>query len=70
MVGSAKLPPPSDEAKLKAEEAKTKAAEAATKEAALLTRAQDRAAAKYMREQKAKGVVVKPAPAAAPATKK
>lgn len=54
MVASAKLPPPSDEAKLKAEEAKTKAAETAAKEAEQLTKAQDRVAAKYVQGKKAK----------------
>jgi hypothetical protein len=75
----AKLPPPSEEAKAKAEEAKAKAAETAKKDAELLTKAQDRVAAMYTKEMKAKGVTVKPtpipppappaAPAAAPAKK-
>ena len=70
----AKLPPPSEEAKLKAEEAKAKAAETAKLEGELLGKAQDRVAEKYIKEQKAKGIVVKPtpiptpAPPAAPAT--
>jgi hypothetical protein len=66
----AKLPPPSEEAKAKAEEAKTKAAEAAKKDGELLGKSQDRTAERYIKEQKAKGVIVKPTPiaAAAPAT--
>lgn len=69
----AKLPPPSEEAKLKAEEAKVVAAEKAKAEAELLGKAQDRVAGLYIKAQKAKGIVVKPtpitppAPAAAPA---
>lgn len=68
----AKLPPPSEEAKAKAEEAKAKAAERAKQDADDLGKSQDRVAERYIREQKAKGVVVKPTPiapaaAAAPA---
>ncbi|QRM17947.1 formate dehydrogenase [Dechloromonas sp. TW-R-39-2] len=69
----AKLPPPSEEAKVKAEEAKVKAAETAKMEGEQLGKAQDRVAEKYIKEQKAKGVTVKPTPipppppAAAPA---
>ena len=63
----AKLPPPSEEAQAKAAEAKAKADEAAKTEAELLGKAQDRVAAQYIKEQKAKGVVVKPTPIAAPA---
>jgi hypothetical protein len=58
----AKLPPPSDEAKLKAEEAKVKAAETAKTEGELLGKSQDRVADKYIKDQKAKGIVVKPTP--------
>lgn len=68
----AKLPPPTEEQKVKAEEAKAKAAEAAKKEAELLSKAQDRVAERYIREQQAKkGVTVKPTPiaTAAPAKK-
>lgn len=71
----AKLPAPSEEAKLKAEEAKVKAAETAKADGELLGKTQDRVAEKYIKEQKAKGVIVKPTPipppappAAAPAT--
>jgi hypothetical protein len=53
-VAAAKLPPPTDEQKAKAEEAKTKAADAAKKEAELLGKYQDRAADNYKRN---KGVV-------------
>jgi hypothetical protein len=70
VVATAKLPPPSEEAKAKAEEAKTKTAEAAKLAADQLAKAQDQVAARYIKEQKAKGVVVKPTPivAAAPAS--
>jgi hypothetical protein len=67
----AKLPAPqlTDEQKAKAEETKAKAAEAAKKDAEALTKSQDRVAERYIKEQKAKGVTVKPTPivAAAPA---
>ena len=63
----AKLPAPSEEAKAKAEEAKLKAAETAKLEAELLGKAQDRVADRYIREQKAKGVIVKPTPILPPA---
>lgn len=67
-VAQAKLPPPTEEQKAKAEETKAKAAEAAKKEGELLGKAQDRAAERYIKEQKAKGVIVKPTPiVAAPA---
>lgn len=58
----AKLPPLTDEQKAKAEEAKTAAAEKAKVEGELLGKAQDRVAEKYIKEQKAKGVIVKPTP--------
>ena len=68
VMSYAKLPPPSEEAKAKAEEAKSKAAEAAKKDGELLGKAQDKVADRYIKEQKAKGKVVKPTPiAAAPA---
>jgi hypothetical protein len=76
----AKLPPPppmDEKAKAAAEEKKAKDAAAAAADAALLTRAQDRVAARYIAEERAKGVTIKPqmsstppaapAPAAAPA---
>ena len=63
----AKLPPLNDEQKAKAEEAKAAAAEKAKVEAELLGKAQDRVAEKYIKEQKAKGVIVKPTPIAPPA---
>jgi len=63
----AKLPPPSEEARAKAEEAKAKAAETAKAEAEQLGKAQDRVAEAYIKEQKAKGVIVKPTPIAPPA---
>lgn len=71
-VVHAKLPAPqlTDEQKAKADEAKAKAAEAAKKDSELLGKSQDRVADRYIKEQKGKGVVVKPTPiavAAAPA---
>lgn len=53
MVGfaSAKLPPPSDEAKAKAAEAKSKAAEAAKMEAEKLAKVEDRIAERYKKEK-------------------
>jgi len=65
----AKLPaqPMTDEQKTKAEEAKAKAGEAAKKEAELLAKSQDRVADRYIKAQKAKGVVVKPTAIAAAA---
>ena len=65
----AKLPvqPMTDEQKAKAEATKAKAAEAAKKEAELLAKAQDRVAGRYIQQQKAKGVMVKPTPIAAAA---
>lgn len=69
----AKLPPPTEEQKAKAEEGKAKAAEADKKAAEELAKLQDKIAEHYIKEMKAKGIVVKPtpipppAPAAAPA---
>lgn len=63
----AKLPPLTDEQKAKAEEAKVAAAEKAKVDAEQLGKAQDRVAEKYIKEQKAKGVIVKPTPIAPPA---
>ena len=60
-------PPMDDAAKAKADEAKVKAADAAKKDAEVLAKAQDRVAARYIKEQKAKGVTVKPTPIAAAA---
>lgn len=58
----AKLPPLTDEQKAKAEEAKAVAAEKTKADAEQLGKAQDRVADKYIKEQKAKGVIVKPTP--------
>lgn len=70
-IAVAKLPPPSEEAKAKAEENKAKAAAAAEAEQKALAKAEDRVAERYIKEQKAKGIVVKPTPiAAAPAAAK
>lgn len=63
----AKLPPPSEEAKAKAEEAKAKAAETAKLEAEQLANAQKRVAEAFIKQQKAKGIIVKPTPIAPPA---
>ncbi|MBK8319625.1 MAG: formate dehydrogenase [Betaproteobacteria bacterium] len=63
----AKLPAPSEEAQAKAAEAKVKAAENAKMESELLGKTQDRVAQKYIADQKAKGVIVKPTPIAPPA---
>lgn len=62
----AKLPPPSEEAKAKAEEAKVKAAETAKLEAEQLANAQNRVAEAFIKQQKAKGIIVKPTPIAPP----
>ena len=64
----AKLPPLNDEQKAKAEEAKAKTADVAKKDADLLSKSQDRVADRYIKDQKAKGVVVKPTPIAAAPT--
>lgn len=63
----AKLPPPSEEAQAKAAEAKVKAAETAKMDSEMLGKAQDRVAQKYISDQKAKGITVKPTPIAPPA---
>lgn len=62
----AKLPPPTDEQKAKAEEAKAAAADKAKADAELLGKAQDRVADQYIKAQKAQGVTVKPTPIAPP----
>jgi hypothetical protein len=62
-IAVAKLPPAppmDDAAKAAAEEKKAKAAEAAAAGAASLAKAQDRVAARYLAEQKAKGKMVTP----------
>ena len=56
----AKLPPPTDEQKAAAAAKKEKDAEVAQKDAADLAKVQDRVAAKYIAEQKAKGKTVTP----------
>lgn len=63
----AKLPPLSEEAQAKAAEAKAAAAEKAKAENELLGKAQDRVAEKYIKDQKAKGITVKPTPIPPPA---
>jgi hypothetical protein len=62
----AKLPPLTDEQKTAAAAKKEKDAEVAKKDAADLAKAQDRAAAKYIAEQKAKGKTVTPQMGATP----
>ena len=62
----AKLPPPTDEQKAKAAETKAKADEAAKKEAELLTKVQDKSAARYIADQAKLGKVVTPTPIVAP----
>lgn len=57
----AKLPPPSEEAKAKAEEAKAKAAHGGKVDAYKLCLAMNNVAERYAKEQKAKGNTVKPA---------
>ena len=63
----AKLPAPvlTDEQKAAAEAAKVKAADVAKKEGESLSKSQDRVAARYIAEQRAKGITVKPTPIAA-----
>jgi hypothetical protein len=59
----AKLPPPppmDEKAKAAAEEKKTKDAAAAAADAAALARAEDRVVARYIAEQKTKGMTVTP----------
>lgn len=63
----AKLPPPSDEAKAKAEAAKVKAGESAKIAAEQLASAQNRVAEWFISEQKAKGIIVTPTPITPPA---
>ncbi|MBY0266629.1 MAG: hypothetical protein K2W84_09475 [Burkholderiales bacterium] len=57
-AASAKLPPPSEEAKAKAAEAKAKADEAAKKDAESLAKSQDRVADRYKKQQKSKPATV------------
>lgn len=63
----AKLPPLTEEQQAKAAEAKVAAAEKAKAEGELLGKSQDRVAEKYIKEQKAKGIIVKPTPMPPPA---
>ena len=59
----AKLPPPppmDEKAKAAAEEKKAKDAAAAAADAAAVARAEDRVAARYLAEQRAKGKIVTP----------
>jgi hypothetical protein len=64
----AKLPPPpmDDAAKAAAEQKKEKDAAAAAKDSADLAKAQDRVAAKYIADQRAKGKTVTPQIGASP----
>ena len=62
----AKLPPPDEAAKAAAEQKKEKDAATAEKDKADLARAQDRVAAKYIADQRAKGKTVTPQTGATP----
>jgi hypothetical protein len=62
----AKLPPLTDEQKTAAAAKKEKDAEVAKKDAADLAKAQDRAASKYIADQRAKGKTVTPQMGATP----
>lgn len=62
----AKLPPMDEKAKAAAEEKKAKDAAAAEAGKAALAKAEDRAVARYMADQKAKGKTVTPQTGAAP----
>lgn len=64
-AGWAKLPPPPPADPVKVAEAKAKADESAAKGKAMLAAVEDRVAARYIKEQKAKGKDVKPQMAAA-----
>lgn len=67
VYGKLPVQPMSDEQMAKAAEAKAKAGEAAKKEAEQLGKAQDLVAGRFIQQQKAKGVIVKPTPIAAAA---
>ena len=62
-----KLPPPTDEQKVKAEEAKAKAADAAKKDADLLAATQNKVASRYIAAMRVQGKIVKPTPIPPPA---
>ena len=64
----AKLPPPTPEQEAMAAQAKEKAKASATAAEEATKRAQDRVAARYIAEMKAKGVTVTPTPVAGPTT--
>lgn len=66
-VAHAKLPPPTAAEQAAAEQKKAKAAEAAAAQKAALIKVQDQIVARYIAEQKAKGITVTPTPLAAPA---
>ena len=66
-AGWAKLPPPTEEQKVKAEETKAKAAESAKKDSESLGKSQDQVAERYINLMKEKGVEVRPTPIAPPA---
>lgn len=63
----AKLPPPTEEQKAKADETKAKAAETAKKDAEALGKSQDQVAERYIKLMKEKGVEVRPTPIVPPA---
>ena len=60
-IVAAKLPPPTDEQKMKAEEAKAKAAEANKKAADQLNKVMDQVAERYKRSEKGKTAKAEPA---------
>ncbi len=63
-----RLPPPTEEQKLKAEETKAKSAEQPKRDAESPVNAQDEAAARYIQQMKAEGIDVKPTSTAPPVT--
>ena len=66
MLATAKLPPPTPEAKAKSDEAAAKAAWAGKVDAYQLCQSQDRVAASYLKSAQAAGKEVKPATATPP----
>lgn len=65
-LASAKLPAPTEEQKAKQEETKAKTAEANAKANEQLATAQDKVAARWIQNQKARGITVMPTPIAPP----
>ena len=69
-LAQAKLPAPTPQEQEAAAQKKAQAAAAAEVEKAALAKVQDQIAARYIAEQKAKGIMVTPTPLAAGATSK